>query len=103
MRMKRREPELTVYASRDEEEFHRVEAELIAQGLRYRVWTSDEYPVFGWTRWDPRLISRREQRLRRVFHIEVAERDRPNLLAANMAVRSVTGRIYNAAPMSEII
>ena len=103
MRLKDRGPELTVYASRDEEEFRRVEAELIAQGLKYRVWTTAEYPVFGWTRWDPRLISRGESRLRRVYHIEVEERDRQNLIAANLVVRSITGRVYNAAPMSEII
>ena len=95
--------ELTVYISRDEEEFQRVEAELRAQGLQYRVWTTAEYPVFGWTRWDPRLISRREDRLRRVYHIEVEERDRQNLIAANLVIRGITGRVFNAAPMSEII
>ena len=98
-----RERELTVYISRDEAEFQRVEAALKAQELRYRVWTTAEYPVFGWTRWDPRLISRREERLRRVYHIEVKERDRQNLVAANLVIRGVTGRIFNAAPMSEII
>ena len=30
------EPELTVYVSRDEAEFQRVEAELRAQGLHFR-------------------------------------------------------------------
>ena len=103
MLFKASEPELTVYISRDEAEFQRVEAALKAQGLRYRVWTTAEYPVFGWTRWDPRLISRREERLRPVYHIEVQERDQQNLVAANLAIRGVTGRVFNAAPMSEII
>ena len=48
-------------------------------------------------------MGRREKRLRRVYHIEVAEGDRQNLLAANMAVRRVTGRVTNAEPVSEII
>ena len=46
---------------------------------------------------------RGERRLRRVYHVDVDEDDRPNLLAANMAVRQVTGRIRNARPMNEII
>ena len=95
--------ELTVYISSDEAEFRRVEAELALQEVRYRVWTTAEYPVFGWTRLDPRLMIRREGRLRRVYHIEVDETDRPNLLSANMVIRRVTGRIFNAAPVSEII
>ena len=66
--------ELTVYITNDEEEFLRVEAELVSEGVRYRVWTTSEYPVFGWTRWD-----------------------------ANMAVRRVTGKLMNAEPVSEII
>ena len=95
--------ELTVYISSDEAEFRRVEAELSAQGVRYRVWTTAEYPVFGWTRLDPRLMGRREKRLRKVYHIEVAEEDRPNLIDANMAIRRITGRLRNAEPVSEII
>ena len=77
--------ELTVYITNDEEEFLRVEAELVSEGVRYRVWTTSEYPVFGWTR------------------IDVAEQDRQNLVAANMAVRRVTGKLMNAEPVSEII
>ena len=103
MLFKASEPELTVYISKDAEEFQRVEAALKAQGLRYRVWTTAEYPVFGWSPWDPRLIGRREKRLRKVYHIEVKERDRQNLVAANMAIRAVTGKLFNAAPLSEII
>ena len=95
--------ELTVYITNDETEFRRVEAELKAEGVRCRVWTTSEYPVFGWTRWDPRLMGRGERRLRRVFHVDVDENDRPNLLAANMAVRQATGRIRNARPVNEII
>ena len=95
--------ELTVYISNDEAEFRRVEAELALQEVRYRVWTTAEYPVFGWTRLDPRLIGRGERRLRTVYHIEVDEKDRPNLIAANLAVRRVTGRLSNAEPVSEII
>ena len=95
--------ELTVYISSDEDEFRRVEEALIAECVNYRVWTTSEYPVFGWTRWDPRLMGRREKRLRRVFHIEVSEADRHNLVAANMAIRQITGRIQNAVPVSEII
>ena len=95
--------ELTVYITNDEEEFRRVEAELVCEGVCYRVWTTSEYPVFGWTRWDPRLMGRRENRLRKVWHIDVDETDRQNLLAANTAVRRVTGRIRNAEPVSEII
>ena len=95
--------ELTVYITNDETEFRRVEAELKAEGVRCRVWTTSEYPVFGWTRWDPRLMGRGELRLRQVFHIEVAERDRPNLIAANLVIRRVTGRLLNAEPVSEII
>ena len=95
--------ELTVYVTNDEAEFRRVEAELAAEGVRCRVWTTAEYPVFGWTRWDPRLMGRGELRLRQVFHIEVAERDRPNLIAANLVIRRVTGRLLNAEPVSEII
>ena len=100
---KANEPELTVYVSKDEAEFRRVEAELTAQGLRYRVWTTSEYPVFGWSPWDPRLMGRGEKRLRRVYHIEVSERDRQNLIAANLVIRSITGKVFNAAPLSEII
>ncbi len=103
MLFKASEPELTVYISKDAEEFQRVEAALKAQGLRYRVWTTAEYPVFGWSPWDPRLMGRREKRLRKVYHIEVKERDRQNLVAANMAIRAVTGKLFNAAPLSEII
>ena len=103
MLFKASEQELTVYISKDAEEFQRVEAALKAQGLRYRVWTTAEYPVFGWSPWDPRLMGRREKRLRKVYHIEVKERDRQNLVAANMAIRAVTGKLFNAAPLSEII
>ena len=103
MLFKASEPELTVYISKDAEEFQRVEAALKAQGLRYRVWTTAEYPVFGWSPWDPRLMGRREKRLRKVYHIEVKERDRQNLVAANMTIRAVTGKLFNAAPLSEII
>lgn len=95
--------ELTVYISNDEQEFRRVEAALLSEGLRYRVWTTSEYPVFGWTRWDPRLMGRKERRLRKVYHIDVQERDRPNLIAANRAIRLVTGKIMNAEPLNEII
>ena len=103
MLFKASEPELTVYISKDEAEFQRVEAALKAQSLRYRVWTTAEYPVFGWSPWDPRLMGRREKRLRKVYHIEVRERDRQNLVAVNMAIRAVTGKLFNAAPLSEII
>lgn len=98
-----REPEQTVYISRDEEEFRRVETALRERAVRFRVWTTAEYPVFGWTLWDPRLLGRREKRLRRVYHVDVAAGDRPNLLAANQTVRAVTGRIHNAVPYTEII
>ena len=101
--MFRGDPELTVYISSDEAEFRRVEAELNAQGLRYRVWTTSEYPVFGWTRLDPRLIARGEGKLRRIFHIDVIERDRQNLVDANIIIRRITGRIFNAERVSEII
>ena len=97
------ERELTVYITNDEAEFRRVEAALREEGVACRIWTTAEYPVFGWTRWDPRLMGRREKRLRTVWHIDVAEADRQNLILANMAVRRVTGRIQNARPVSEII
>jgi len=95
--------ELTVYISNDEAEFRRVEEALKNEEVRYRVWTTAEYPVFGWSRWDPRLIGRRESRLRKVYHIEVSQQDRQNLVAANMVIRSVTGKMFNAEPVSEII
>ena len=95
--------ELTVYISSDENEFARVEEALKAQGVVYRVWTTSEYPVFGWTRFDPRLIGRGERRLRRIRHIDVEESDRQNLLQANLTIRRITGRIMNAEPVSEII
>ena len=95
--------ELTVYISNNEAEFRRVEEALRTEGVRYRVWTTAEYPVFGWTRWDPRLIGRRESRLRKVYHIEVTRQDRQNLIAANMVIRSVTGKMFNAEPINEII
>ncbi len=95
--------ELTVYISNDEAEFRRVEEALRAEGVQYRVWTTAEYPVFGWSRWDPRLIGRRESRLRKVYHIEVSRQDRQNLVAANMVIRSVTGKMFNAEPINEII
>ena len=95
--------ELTVYISNNEAEFRQVEAALKAVGLRYRVWTTAEYPVFGWSRWDPRLIGRREKRLRKVYHIEVDPRDSQNLLSANMVIRSITGKLTNAEPINEII
>ena len=95
--------ELTVYISNDEAEFRRVEEALKTEGVHYRVWTTAEYPVFGWSRWDPRLIGRRESRLRKVYHIEVSEQDRQNLVAANMVIRSVTGKMFNAEPVNEII
>ncbi len=95
--------EQTVYVTRDEEEFRRVEAALNAQSLRFRVWTTSEYPVFGWAPWDPRLLARGEKRLRKVFHIDVSSSDRPNLIAANRIVRAVTGRLSNAEPRTEII
>ena len=96
-------PELTVYISNDEAEFQFVEEALKAEEVRYRVWTTAEYPVFGWTRWDPRLIGRRESRLRKVYHIEVSEQDRQNLIAANMVIRSITGKMFNAERVNEII
>ncbi len=95
--------ELTVYISNNEAEFRRVEEALKTEGVHYRVWTTAEYPVFGWSRWDPRLIGRRESRLRKVYHIEVSQQDRQNLVAANMVIRSVTGKMFNAEPVSEII
>ena len=95
--------ELTVFISNDEAEFRRVEAALAAEGVRCRVWTTSEYPVLGWTRLDPRLMIRREQRLRTVYHIEVDEDDRPNLLSANITIRRATGKLSNAEPVSEII
>lgn len=97
------EAELTVYISNNEDEFQRVESALRAEGLRYRVWTTAEYPVFGWSRWDPRLIGRRESRLRKVYHIDVFQQDRQNLIAANMVIRSITGKMFNAEPVNEII
>ena len=97
------ERELTVYISKDEEEFRRVEAALSALSLRYRVWTTAEYPVFGCSPWDPRLWGRREKKLRKVYHIDVVEADRPNLIAANRAVRAITGKTFNARPLNEII
>ena len=97
------ERELTVYISSDEAEFRRVEAELKAQGVRYRIWTTSEYPVLGWTRLDPRLMGWREDRLRKVYHVEVAEEDRLNLIEANRIIRGITGRMENAVPVSEII
>ena len=103
MLFKARDAELTVYVSKDEAEFQRVEAAFQEQGLRYRVWTTAEYPVFGWTRWDPRLIGRRESRLRKVYHIEVSEQDRQNLIAANMIIRGITGKMFNAERVNEII
>ena len=96
-------PELTVYISNDEAEFQLVEEALKAEKVRYRVWTTAEYPVFGWTRWDPRLIGRRESRLRKVYHIEVSEQDRQNLIAANMVIRTITGKMFNAERVNEII
>ena len=95
--------ELTVYISRDGEEFSRVEAALREEGVRFRVWTTSEYPVFGWTRLDPRLIGRGERRLRTVYHIEVDEKDRQNLISANLVIRRITGRLSSAEPVSEII
>ena len=80
-----------------------MEEALKAEKVRYRVWTTAEYPVFGWTRWDPRLIGRRESRLRKVYHIEVSEQDRQNLIAANMVIRSITGKMFNAERVNEII
>ena len=97
------EAELTVYISNNEDEFQRVESALQAEGLRFRVWTTAEYPVFGWSRWDPRLIGRRESRLRKVYHIDVFQQDRQNLIAANMVIRSITGKMFNAEPVNEII
>ena len=97
------ERELTVFISSDEAEFRRVDAALEEEGVRRRVWTTSEYPVLGWTRLDPRLMIRRESRLRTVYHIEVVEADRPNLLLANRTIRRVTGKIQNAIPVSEII
>ena len=96
-------PELTVYISNDEAEFQRVEEALKAEEVRYRVWTTAEYPVFGWSRWDPRLIGRRENRLRKVYHIEVSEQDRQNLITANMIIRGITGKMFNAERVNEII
>ena len=97
------ETELTVYISNDEEEFRRVESALRSGGVHYRVWTTAEYPVFGWSRWDPRLIGRRENRLRKVYHIEVSEQDRQNLITANMIIRGITGKMFNAERVNEII
>ena len=95
--------ELTVYISNDEAEFRRVEEALKTEGVHYRVWTTAEYPVFGWSRWDPRLIGRRESRLRKVYHIEVSQQDRQNLIAANMVIRGITGKMFNAERVNEII
>ena len=95
--------ELTVYISNNQEEFQRVEEALKTENVRYRVWTTAEYPVFGWSRWDPRLIGRREKRLRKVYHIEVSQQDRQNLIAANMVIRGITGKMFNAERVNEII
>ena len=80
-----------------------MESALRSEGVHYRVWTTAEYPVFGWSRWDPRLIGRRESRLRKVYHIEVSEQDRQNLITANMIIRSITGKMFNAERVNEII
>ena len=103
MRKQSTERELTVYITRNAEEFRRVEAELRAQDVRFRVWTTSEYPVLGWTRLDPRLMIRGEERLRTVYHVEVDENYRPNLITANLAIRQATGRLDNAEPVNEII
>ncbi len=103
MRKQNTERELTVYISHDGAEFRQVRAELEAQEVRFRVWTTSEYPVLGWTRLDPRLMIRREERLRTVYHIEVDENDRANLIAANRVIRQITGRMENAVPVSEVI
>ena len=98
----RRPKEITVYIGKDAEEFRRVETRLSALELRYRVWTTAEYPVFGHSPWDPRLWGRGEKKLRKVWHIDVEERDRSNLIAVNNAVRAVTGKTFNARPLNEI-
>ncbi len=103
MLFRKKDPELTVYVTNDREEFRRVEAELLSEGVRFRVWTTEEYPVFGFNRLDPRLIARGERRLRKVFHVDVRERDRLNLITANITIRRVTGRISNAASFGSII
>ena len=97
------EAEQTVYISKDEAEFQRVEAALRAEALRFRSWTTAEYPVFGFSPWDPRLLGRKEKKLRKVYHIDVKAGDRSNLIAANRVVRAVTGRLSNAEPRNEII
>ena len=97
------EREATVYISKDEAEFRRVESALRELQLRFRVWTTSEYPVFGYSPWDPRLWGRREKRLRKGYHIDVKASDRPNLIEANRVVRAVTGRLSNAEPRNEII
>lgn len=103
MFQRNQERELTVFITSDEAEFRRVDAALEEEGVCRRVWTTSEYPVLGWTRLDPRLMIRNESHLRTIWHIEVSENDRQNLLNANIAVRRVTGRIQNAVPVSEII
>ena len=95
--------ELTVYISRSEAEFEAVRQALEERGVRFRVWTTAEYPVLGFTRLDPRLMGRGESNLRRVYHIDVPEADRPNLVSANIVIRRITGRVFNAEPVSEII
>ena len=98
-----RRQEETVYISRDKEEFEKVKSALDARGVRYRVWTTAEYPVFGWSRFDPRLLGRGEKTLRKVYHIDADASDRGNVANANMAVRSVTGKFTNAERRTEII
>ena len=95
--------EVTVYISRDKQEFEKVEAEFTARGIRYRVWTTAEYPVFGLSPFDPRLQGRGEKSLRKVYHIDVDASDTGNLVAANRAVRTITGKLNNAERRTEII
>ena len=103
MCLKLAKEEVTVYISRDRQEFEKVEAELVARDIRFRVWTTEEYPVFGFSPLDPRLQGRGEKSLRKVYHIDVDASDSGNMVGANMAVRSVTGRINNAERRTEII
>ena len=68
----------------------------IDEGPELTVYISNDEAEF-------QLVEEALKAERKVYHIEVSEQDRQNLIAANMVIRSITGKMFNAERVNEII
>ena len=83
--------EVTVYASKDEEEYRSVLSALKASSIPCRPWSTEELPLFGHTILDPRKLGRKEPGLRRIYQ---NKKKKSHVMLANIAVRKAVERVH---------